>query len=236
MEDFLINYGPYAVFLLLMLSGIGLSLNEEIIIITAGMLVAGGQLNFWETLIASYLGVVLSDSLWFYLCFRYGTPLLHKRWFKRLVHPRRLLEAKHQLERRGAWMIVFARFIPASRTTAITVAGLLHMPYWKFLLVTACTTCLTAPLQIGLGVLISRTTGAHEMGIFEQVRIIIGVIVLITAGLLVFNWFRAKRAFAHRPPRAKVRWLRRFHVPRPRVLKKKSDDAGAVKAQARTHT
>lgn len=234
MEDFLIHYGPYAVFVLLMLSGIGFTLNEELVVITAGVLVAGGQLNFWETLIAAYLGVVLSDSLWFYLCSRYGTPLLHRRWFKRLVHPRRLLEAKHQMEKKGAWVIVVARFIPASRTTAITVAGLLHMRFWKFFAVTACTTCLTAPLQIGLGVLIARSAGTHEMELVDQIRLIVGLILLMIVVLFVFNWLRSRRALSHRPPRAKMRWLRRFHVPRRK--KRNIDTAKAIKAQPRTHT
>ena len=70
-------YGPFAVFLLLMLSGIGLSVSEDFIIIPAGVLVGHGELGLGSTLVAAYLGVVLSDCMWFGLCYRYGTRLLH---------------------------------------------------------------------------------------------------------------------------------------------------------------
>ncbi len=218
MEEFIVEniavYGPFAVFFLLMLSGIGLSVSEDLIIIPAGVLVGSGELGFWPTLIASYIGVVGSDCLWFGICSRYGTPFLHKRWLKRLIHPRRLLEAKHEMERRGAWMIVFARFIPGSRTTAITVAGMLHMPFWRFAAVTAACVCLTAPLQIGLGVLIERGISTHEKADLWQA--VVGAIMLVIAASMVLNFVRRRLKRNSRPPRAKVRWLKRFRVPRRR--------------------
>ena len=216
MEEFIAQnlevYGPIAVFLLLMLSGIGLSVSEDLIIIPAGVLVGSGDLSFWSTLLAAYVGVVGSDCLWFTIVSRYGTPLLHKRWFKRMVHPRRLLEAKHEMERRGAWVIVFARFIPGSRTTAITVAGLLHMPFWKFAGVTASCVCLTSPLQIGAGVLIQRGIGTYDGA--ELWQSIIGAIMLVLAASLILRWVQQRLKRKTRPPRAKMRWLKRFHMPR----------------------
>ena len=116
--DIVAAYGPFAVFLLLMLSGFGLALSEEMVIVPAGMFVATGQLGLATTALCAYAGVVMSDMLWFAICRHYGTPLLHRRWFKRLVHPRRLLETKHQLERRGVGLIVMARFIPSGRTSS----------------------------------------------------------------------------------------------------------------------
>jgi len=220
-------FGPYAVFVLLMLSGIGLSLSEDLIVIPAGVLVGGGEMDFWPTLGAAYLGVVLSDCLWFTICRRYGTPLLHKRWFKRLVHPRRLLEAKHEMEQRGAWVVVIARFIPGSRTTTITVAGMLHMPFWKFAVVTACCVCLSAPLQLGAGILIARGTNSYELT--EQIQAIVGVIMFVFALTLLINVLRKRRRKKSRAPRARVRWLKRFRVPRPRRFRRPPDDTDVVR-------
>jgi membrane protein DedA with SNARE-associated domain len=221
MEHLLTTYGPLAVFALLMLSGIGIPLGEDIVNIPAGMLIAHGQLNPWATLVAAYLGVVLSDCLWFGICHHYGTPLLHKRWFKKMVHPRRLLEAKHQMERRGAWMIVMARFIPASRTTAITVAGMLHLPFWKFLLATASCVCVTAPMQIGAGWLIAKGIGTKDTA--DLVWAIIGLAMLLVAVMLALKLWRQHRAAATKP-RAKVMWLKRFRRPRLHVPKMRRRD------------
>jgi membrane protein DedA with SNARE-associated domain len=166
MEDFIANelslYGPLAVFILLMLSGVGIPVGEDLVNIPAGAFIAGGALELWPVLVMAYLGVVCSDCLWFTICSRYGTPLLHRRWFKRFVHPRRLLQAKHELEERGVWLVVMARFIPSSRTTAISISGMLHMPFWKFFTATALCVLVTVPMQVGVGYLIGLGVAADR--------------------------------------------------------------------------
>jgi len=212
-ENLLGMYGPFAVFLLLMLTGIGVPLGEDLILIPAGILLGFGELHpIWMTALFAYLGVLCSDCLWFVLCWTYGTPLLHKRWFKRAVHPRRLLEIKHQIERRGMWVVVIARFVPGSRTPAITAAGLLHLSFWKFALATAAACLVTVPLQLGLGYFISKGVGSPESA--DRIKWFIAVIVGILGVLLVLAWWRQQRTHAHRPPRAKARWLRRFRTSR----------------------
>jgi membrane protein DedA with SNARE-associated domain len=214
MEDIYANllsaYGPFAVFLLLMLTGFGIPLGEDLVIIPAGILVGYGTLEPWLTGISAYAGVLISDCMWFAICSTYGTRLLHRRWFRRTIHPRRLLEVKHHIEERGAWVVLMARFIPGSRTPAITAAGVLHLPFWKFVVATAAGCLATVPLQLGLGLLIARGVGTLETA--DLVQAIIGVVILILALLVGLAWWRRHRA-QRRRPRAKAAWLRRF---RPR--------------------
>lgn len=216
MEEFiaqnLSSYGPVAVFVLLMATGIGVPLGEDLIVIPAGFLVGQQEMGFVPTLVAAYLGVVLSDLMWYGLCFKFGTRLLHLRAFKRMVHPRRLLEAKHQMEARGAWMVVAARFVPGSRTTAITAAGILHMSFWKFAVATASTVWLTALIQIGIGVLSVRVLGVEDTA--GLIRLVVGMMVLAISGTLAMKTLRRHRASRRRAPRAKAAWLRRSRMGR----------------------
>ncbi len=53
------TWGPWVIFGLLLLSGFGIPLGEDIIIIPAGMLVQQDALPIWPTLFAAYFGVVL---------------------------------------------------------------------------------------------------------------------------------------------------------------------------------
>jgi len=210
-------YGPFAVFLLLMLTGIGVPLGEDLILIPAGILLGFGELQpLWMTVMFAYFGVLCSDCLWFVLCWTYGTPLLHKKWFKRVVHPRRLLEIKHQIERRGMWVIVMARFVPGSRTPAITAAGVLHLSFWKFALATAAACLVTVPLQLGLGYFISRGIGSPESA--DRIKWFIAAIVIVLAGLMALAMWRKQRSQVKRPPRAKASWLRRFRTSRQSPL------------------
>lgn len=208
--NLLSTYGPVAVFLLLMLTGFGIPLGEDLVVIPAGILIAHGDLNGPLTAACAYLGVLGADFLWFAICHQYGTPLLHKRWFKRVIHPRRLLQIKHELERRGTWVIVMARFIPGTRTPAITSAGVLHLAFWKFALAEAACCLVTVPLQLSLGYGIAVGVGTEQSA--DLIRSLIGGVVLILAILICLAWWRARHVERRRLPRAKAAWLRRFRV------------------------
>lgn len=232
MEDLLLQYigdisepisrfGPLAVFLLLTMP-----LGEELILIPAGILIGHGSLPFFLTWAVAFAGVLTSDAIWFFIARHYGTPLLHKRWFKRFAHPRRLLQAKHQIERRGAWFIMTARFIPGSRTAAIIMAGLLQMPTWKFFLAEASLAWFTVLLQIGLGYLIARNIGTEDSA--RVVLTILAVVVGIAAAGAVTRWVVAHRRAGGPAPRAHASWLRRFRRPRQRPQKSPSPAAAST--------
>ncbi len=206
-------YGPLTVFVALLLTGIGIPLGEDVVIIPAGILAGHGKIDLVQTAIAAYAGVLLSDFTWYWLCRKFGTPLLHKRWFKRIVHPRRLLEVKHEIEKRGVWVVVMSRFIPGSRTPAITASGVLHLPFWKFVLAESATCLVTVPLQLGLGFAVGRGLGTMETA--DLIISLIGVVLLILAVMLGLAWYRQRRPHRKHAPRAKAAWLRRF---RPRRL------------------
>ncbi|HMN95166.1 MAG TPA: DedA family protein [Phycisphaerales bacterium] len=202
------HLGPLFVMLLLMLP-----LGEELILIPAGVLIGQGTFPFVTTWLLAYTGVVFSDTFWFLVARHYGTPLLHKRWFKRFAHPRRLLQAKHQLEARGAWVILTARFIPGSRTAAIVMAGMLHMPFWKFFLTDASMALGTVAFQLGLGVLVQKGFGSEDTA--GRITAIVAAVVLVIVGGAVGRWIMLHRRTGGPPPRARADWLRRFRKPRP---------------------
>ena len=208
-EALMNSYGPIAVLILLILPLMG----EDVIIIPAGFLIGQGHLDPLQTFIYAYIGALISDGMWYLVCYRYGTRLLHKNWFKRLAHPRRLLQAKHQMERRGAWLIVTARFVPGSRTSAMIASGLLHMPTWKFLFAECACLLVTVPMQLALGYLVSRHV-VGQTGTAGKIMTIIGVIVTLVVAAFVWNWILQHRRTKQRAPRSKARWLRHFRPHR----------------------
>jgi membrane protein DedA with SNARE-associated domain len=214
-EAFISAYGPLAVLLLLILP-----LGEDLIIIPAGFLIGQGHLDWWTTFVCAYTGSLISDGMWYVVCFRYGAPLLHQKWFKRLAHPRRLLQAKHQIEKRGAWLIVTARFVPGSRTSAMIVSGLMHMPAWKFLVAEGACLLVTVSMQLGFGYLIAQ--GIGTVGTAGKIITIISVIVTLIIGAFVVNWVAQHRRNPQPTPRSKAAWLRRFRPRRPSMLRKKA--------------
>ena len=200
--------GPWVVFALLLLSGIGIPLGEDIIIIPSGMIVAHGQMPLWPTLLAAYCGVVCGDLLWFMVCRKFGTRIIHKKWFKRFIHPKRMLQAKYQFDKRGAWVIVLARFIPASRTTTITVAGMMHMPFIKFATPTLICCLFTVPMQLFAGWWIAESLQAKST--VELIVRLLGLVMVVVAVVWVYRLWSRYRSSGKGVPRGRASWLRRF--------------------------
>jgi membrane protein DedA with SNARE-associated domain len=211
-QNFLGAYGWLAMIVLLLASGVGIPIGEELVNVPAGIFVGRGEMAVWPTFLAAYVGVLGGDFLWFWICSRFGTRLLHYRWFRRFVHPRRLLQAKHQFDRRGAGVLMLARFIPGTRSPALTIAALMHMPWRKFLVVELICCAMTTPLQVGLGILVGR--GLAGQSVTTVVFTALGIVAGIVALTALVNWWIASRRRGTDPtPRARISWLRGTRQP-----------------------
>ena len=210
-EEGIDKFGAITVFVAFLVSGIGLHLSEDLILIPAGWISAHDPKFFWELAAAAYAGIVLGDLGWFLLCHTFGARLLQSKFFKRMFHPRRLLEVKHQIDQRGVLVLIAARFIPGTRTPVITMCGVLHMATWKFITVEAVCVLVTAPMQMAIGWLAFHA--AEQAGvtdIFHQIMIGVAVTLAVVIGLWLVHRAIEQRKSKKRPPRAKVAWLRTF--------------------------
>ena len=201
-------YGPWLVFFLLYLSGIGIPLGEDMIIIPAGMLIGQGKFDWWPMAPLAYIGVILADVTWYWICRAFGMKLLRRRWIKRLIHPRRLLEMKYKFDRYGVWVVVISRFIPASRTTMITVVGAFRLSFWKFLIAEVICVGVTVPFQLGLGYLIGYGMPDTKNFIDLLIKIAVVVLVVTVVIFLLGLWLRARKS-SRRAPRAPISWLKK---------------------------
>ena len=213
------KYGAVSLFGAFVISGIGLHLSEDLILIPAGWLAAHDMKMFVHFWIWAYLGIVVGDGLWFFMCSTFGTRFLHSKWFKRVLHPRRLLEVKHQIDERGSLVLLAARFIPGTRTPVITMCGLMHMAWWKFLLVELSCVIVTVPLQMLVGVMGARA--ARQAGVTNithqalvGLAFTLGFVVLM---YFVHLWFAARKS-KKRAPRAPARWLKLYHATKRLVV------------------
>ena len=210
-EEGIDKFGAITVFVAFLVSGIGLHLSEDLILIPAGWISAHDPKFFWELAAAAYAGIVLGDLGWFLLCRTFGARLLQSKFFKRMFHPRRLLEVKYQIDQRGVLVLIAARFIPGTRTPVITMCGVLHMATWKFITVEAVCVLITAPMQMGIGWLAFHA--AEQAGvtdIFHQIMIGVAVTLAVVIGLWLVHRAIEQRKSKKRPPRANVAWLRMF--------------------------
>jgi membrane protein DedA with SNARE-associated domain len=205
-EDALSNDGPWWLFGVIMLAGVGLPISEEILIVPAGFLIQRGELPLWPTVAAAWCGVVLADTIWMLLVRRFSFHLLGIRFFRKLFHPRRLLETKYLLDRWGMWVVVLGRILPGARTPVITAAGLARMPIGKFMAGECIGATKSVAWQLFAGWLIAKglDTSMHNSHIRDAVLLAIGILLLVA----ILWWWRRRRSHAKHRPRAPMQWLR----------------------------
>lgn len=175
--DFILNfYGPtpyFIVFLILMLCGVGLPIPEDIILLAAGLLAFYGVTQVWLMIAVSLLGVVIGDSLIFYLGSHYGRRLTKQWLFHRLLPDDRLEWVRRQFEKRGDRLLFAARFMPGFRAPMFFSAGTLHVPYRKFLIYDGGAALISVPAIIG---------AVYYFG--DQLDVVVGIVKRVEHGIL----------------------------------------------------
>jgi membrane protein DedA with SNARE-associated domain len=104
---------------------------SETLVITAGVLSASGDLNVAVVIACAAAGAICGDNVSYWIGRTLGEPV-ERRFFKGERH-KRLEWAQHQLEERGGYLLVVARFIPGGRTATTFACGLLEWSWRRFL-------------------------------------------------------------------------------------------------------
>lgn len=103
-------------------------LPSETVVIAAAVFAAQGHLNIGLVVIAAAVGALAGDNA-AYAVGQSGLRRLAERVLNSQKSRRRLRWARAQLQQRGGWIIVIARFIPGGRTATTYVAGTVGMPW-----------------------------------------------------------------------------------------------------------
>ncbi len=80
------------------------------------------------------LGVVISDGLLYAMGRIWGPKLLETRWMKRLVPPERRRRIEDNFHKYGVLVLLFARFLPTIRSPIFIMAGIMRLPFARFVL------------------------------------------------------------------------------------------------------
>ncbi|MFJ6668380.1 MULTISPECIES: DedA family protein [unclassified Streptomyces] len=128
----------YAVVALVIgVESLGIPLPGEIVLVSAALM--SSQHSHINPLIlgaCATAGAVIGDSIGYAIGRKGGRPLL--AWlgkkFPRHFGEAHVATAERSFQKWGMWAVFFGRFIALLRIFAGPLAGVLHMPYWKFLI------------------------------------------------------------------------------------------------------
>jgi membrane-associated protein len=155
----------------------------ETVMITAGVLAADGALALLLVIGAGATGSILGDNLSYGLGASLGRRV-ERRFFSSPKSRERIEWARHQLRRRGAVIIVVARFIPGGRTATTFSAGALEMPWRRFLAVDAVAAVLWATYMSLLGCFGGE---AFEQSLWKPMLAATLIAAAVTAGAELFR-------------------------------------------------
>lgn len=135
-------------FAILVGTGFGLPMNEDILLLGAAALTLHGVMEPIPLILVAGCGVVIADGLIFHWGRVFGTRLLEHRLMARAVPPPRLLALQNLMRRWGPGTIFLARFLPGLRTAFYFAAGSLRLPYRHQFLFDALAAAIEIPLLV----------------------------------------------------------------------------------------
>jgi membrane protein DedA with SNARE-associated domain len=132
----LLHPGSYlGIFVLMVLTGFGLPVPEEVFIIGAGILSARGDLRPEIAFATCLLGALVGDAVMYGLGRRFGHNLVrvHPK-FAKFVGAEREEHFERAVERHGFKVLLLARFMVGVRAPVYLAAGVVRTPFWRFFL------------------------------------------------------------------------------------------------------
>ncbi|MDJ1135618.1 DedA family protein [Streptomyces iconiensis] len=139
-QEWLENIPAVSVYLLVALviglESLGIPLPGEIVLVSSALLASQqGHIDPVVLGVCATAGAIVGDSIGYAIGRRGGKPLLV--WlggkFPKHFGPGSVAVAERSFHRWGMWAVFFGRFVALLRIFAGPLAGVLKMPYWKFL-------------------------------------------------------------------------------------------------------
>ncbi|AWZ07954.1 MULTISPECIES: DedA family protein [unclassified Streptomyces] len=118
------------------LESLGIPLPGEIVLVSSALLASQqGHIDPVVLGVCATAGAIIGDSIGYAIGRRGGKPLLERlgRRFPKHFGPDQVALAERSFDKWGMWAVFFGRFVALLRIFAGPLAGVLHMPYWRFL-------------------------------------------------------------------------------------------------------
>lgn len=186
----LVHYGYWAVAVALLVENAGAPVpGETVLLLASFMAYAERDLRLSWIIAVGTIAATLGDNLGFALGYYGGRPLLERYQAVFRIQRRTLAQGESLFARFGAVTVFFARFIFGMRIIAGPMAGVLRMPWRRFLLFNFLGAAVWVTTISSVGYLFGRHWERLQRGV-KQFDLGIALLVLVAAA---FFWWRGRR-------------------------------------------
>jgi membrane-associated protein len=176
---------------------VGFFLPGDSLLVTAGILAAGGFLPLWSLLIPGILCAIVGDQLGYWIG-RGAGPALYRREDSLFFRRSHLQRAHEFYEKYGGRAVILARFVPIVRTFCPPVAGAAKMPYSRYL----SYDIFGGIFWVATMILGGYTLGRSIPNIGQKIHYVIGVVILLSILPAIISILRARSAASSSTPAA----------------------------------
>jgi membrane protein DedA with SNARE-associated domain len=197
------EYGGLALFLASFVGNIGIPIPAFPVLMLAGALSLEGGLSIPGAVVGAAVGAATASGLWYFLGRARGRKVLFTLCRMSLNPDACMERAIFEFHRRPSTMVLFSRFLPGVNSIVPPVAGIVSMPFPRFMILCLAGAFLWAGVGVGLG-------WAFGVQIVRHGGEVYGALGWILAGGIAafFAWRAAYRFYL----------VHRFSVPRMESL------------------
>jgi len=169
-HSLLLRHGYAFLFFYVFCVQAGVPIPADPLLVLMGALVGDGRYSLWLSTIAASAAALAGDTFWYELGRRRGRPVLALLCRLSIEPDTCVRRTEAGFSKRGAWTLLFAKFIPGMSLLSMPLAGASRMPRLRFLLVDAAGCVLWTVTYLLMGKLFHRQIDALSdmLGLFGR--------------------------------------------------------------------
>ncbi len=198
LPELIADYGYVALYVLMLIESFIPIFPTEIVIPLAGVYAAQGKLNVIGVIAAGTLGSMTGSTLWYgiaramgYVRFRH---LVTRFGWITTLHEREVERLHDWFEKHETLMVFFGRFVPAVRNLISIPAGLVAMPYSRFIVLSALAATVSNSLYAWAGWVLRDHYDAVEHYVGPVTTMIVVGLIGLWAMRVVLGYFRTRNS------------------------------------------
>ncbi len=171
------------IFILLVIGGMGFPIPEGVTLMACGFLISHKVIKLIPALIVVFTGMLTGDILIFSIGRKYGRMVVTHRKFHRIISPERLSVLEDKFNKWKTPFILFGRHLGFH---VFLVAGIMRMPFLRFLALDVVSSIITIVPMVVIGYIGGNSWQVIKRDItrIEHIGILL-VIILLTIYLFL---------------------------------------------------
>ncbi len=194
---FLLNYSEHFIytglFLILILSGLGLPIPEEITLLAGGFFVYLEFTRFYPTMVVIFAGAIAGDMTLYSIGRKWGQGIITHRQMRKIFSEKRLERARRFFAAHGSKAIFIARFFSGFRVAAFLAAGTMGMKPGKVLLYDTFAALIMVPVLVSVGCFFGENI-SWLISLFTRIDFLLKLLfILACLGALTYLIIKIKK-------------------------------------------